>query len=81
MLSECTASKFQELEYLRNFVKNNPFTTVYDTEEAEVEVAKFIHFYADPTGIEKLLYLEVDKRDSELIKDQDAVRQSLESFF
>ena len=30
--------------------------------------------------MEKLLYLEVDKKDGEFFNDQDAVRQSLEAF-
>ena len=44
MLSECKAFKFNELKYFRDFLKNNPFTSVYDNEEAEIEIAKFFHF-------------------------------------
>ena len=48
-------------------------------------MAKFFHFYDSPIGgfREKtplLLYFEVDKRDVEFVNNQDAVRQSLESF-
>ena len=84
MLSECKASKFRELEYLRDFVKNNPFNSVYDTEEAEIEVAKFFYFYdvfEHGSTQEYFIYFEVDKRDDEFefVNNQYAVRQSLES--
>ena len=60
---------------------------MYDTEEADVEIAKFFHYVDGIYEIEQnrteitrgFLYLEVDKKNREFLTDHEALRQTLES--
>ena len=76
MLSECPEDKLEELEQLREFIKHNPYSTVYDTEEADIDIVKFVHFDSD----NEWLYQELDNNSDEFLTDQDAMKLSMESF-